>query len=449
MLGGDLWVTKIDLQNAYWGTVMPEGMQSAFVFELQGVKYGLIRLPFGWSRSPAIFQKKLQQCIEESIGNYILILKFQYLDDILLLGKGFDSLAAATKRLCDHIKKKGWILNDKKLIATPCKAVDWLGKRVTISDDKITITIMEDTVVEITALILWVTAKPFPQRVLKSLAGLLSWATIHSRLALPFLHAAHVFLKGHRYPHPPQQVRSQLVKALWFASLPVNKKAFAPAGKPWHDLPWVFADAAAVEGHCGLVISWPDASIEVFSHPLPQDMCSVEQQQLAELYVVKRALIWAALHDVKEVVYIADNLASLYSTAKFSTPSLHSRRSKILRQMAGLYGPNFWCTMRLAHTASFLNPADAPSRPSLQVPHENTVALTKWLRNKPGLIAWDIDAWPGHKKTIMEDLESCGGVLLLGCLPPSGLFHHPPNSSSLSLFYLFSPLRDPSFSISS
>ena len=405
-------MTKLDIENAYWGTWMPKGMENCFVFEYSGKMFSLLTLPYGWNRSPWIFQKKLGECITQSLnGGHTVILNFQYIDDVLLLGNDFDRLRIATLELCEAIRNKGWHLSKKKVITTPCKSLTWLGKVVTIMDDCIRVSIANDTLIEIMALILWVCAKPFAGKVLSSLNGLLSWCSLHSRLGLPFLHAGHVFLKNdaYIYPHPPQQVRAQLVKALWYVALPADKQAIVPATSPKLGVPWIFADAAAVTGFGGLVVSLPDSDhIEIFSKPLPCDMHGEENQQIAELYMLKRAAIHAKSNGWSEFVYIGDNLATLWSGKKMSAPCSMSRRARVLRQIAMLFDNNYWCTIRLAHTVSFLNPADPPSRPPYESEIPGIRLLARILKLHPELIAWHYDEWSNHKQYILMKLKRVG-----------------------------------------
>jgi len=216
---------------------MPKGLEDCFIFEYSGKLFSLLTLPYGWNRSPCIFQKKLGECIVDSLKKgHTVILHFQYIDDILLLGNGFDRLRIATLELCAAIKDKGWRLSEKKLITTPCKSLTWLGKIVTIMDDCIRVSIAVETLIEVVALILWVCSKPFSGRILASLNGLLSWCSIHSRLGLPFLHAGHVFLKNdaYKFPHPPQQVRAQLVKhyGMW-PCLRISLRLCQPKHPSW------------------------------------------------------------------------------------------------------------------------------------------------------------------------------------------------------------------------
>ena len=62
------------------------------------------------------------------------------------------------------------------------------------SSDGISVSVAESTLLNVLILYMWVTSRMFSQRVLRSFLGLLSWAGIHSRLLLPFLHAGHSFL---------------------------------------------------------------------------------------------------------------------------------------------------------------------------------------------------------------------------------------------------------------
>ena len=112
-----------------------------------------------------------------------------------------------------------------------------------------------------------------------------------------------------------------------------------------------------------------------------------------------------------DFAYIGDNLSTLWSGKKMSSPSCMSRRARVLRQIAMVFDINFWCTIRLAHTVSFLNPADPPSRPPYLQKVPELRLLASSLRMHPELIAWDSNEWGSHRILIEKKLKRVGVTL--------------------------------------
>jgi len=108
----------------------------------------------------------------------------QFLDDLLILGYGYGELALAAQKLKKDIEDAGLFVSEKKCILKPTKHLTWFGKLCTITDSALNIQPQQQTIADLGCLILWVSAKPFPYRVLHSLTGLLSWLTIHHRLCI-------------------------------------------------------------------------------------------------------------------------------------------------------------------------------------------------------------------------------------------------------------------------
>ena len=96
------WFTRLDLKNAYHSCSLPKEWQSIFNFKTTDPilvdgklvsEFSWSRLPFGWDKSPWIFQSFVTSIIFAVLGSddpCLLILI--YLDDILICGTDFDFL---------------------------------------------------------------------------------------------------------------------------------------------------------------------------------------------------------------------------------------------------------------------------------------------------------------------------------------------------------------------
>ena len=417
----DLWMTKLDISSAYWSTKLPANLPDLFRFQVGEKVFALLSLPFGWSHSPYIFQHKLQKLVKtclESGGCHMVLVK-QYLDDIFLYGNGKDAVKHSTALIASSIEEEGWNINRSKSIFEPTKDLTWLGKRVQIIDNKIFISVCVDTITNICILILWISSRPWPQKILHSLTGLMSWATTHSRLALPFLHASHCYIHAaNRQVHPPQQVRNQLIKAMAMLTKPVSSIQIAPALEFDPALPLLFVDASAAEGFIGAVLVH-NGTVFMSSFLLPKEMCEEKMQQLAELYATKRGIQWARSRDLLKFTLITDNLASLWSLKKMSSGICQGKRSKVLKQIATILFENDLSVL-IAFCPSIIHPADVPSRLSKLAPlklkppftdiraPEPVSHLALYIKNHPELISCDNSMWPSAKSSLIAKLNGMG-----------------------------------------
>jgi len=427
----ELYMSKLDLSNAYWSTLLPSSLPPIFKFRMGGRVFGMVCLPFGWGHSPKIFQEKFSEVIGRCLSQVDLVVirslfVGQYLDDVLVVGFGKGRVQDFTALLVHEIHEAGWLVNYKKSILSPVKELEWLGKSIKVSSAGFVIEVLKDTLVNIIALFLFVSAKANPQRVLRSLTGLVSWAAIHFRLPIAFLHAAHSFVHRPHSVFAPQQVRVQLSKAIAMLSLPVGGIPVDHAGfelvEDLGKLPWLYVDAAADEGFGGIVFSTGSSGGDfMLSLPLPRGMCGAEHQQLAELYMLKRGVQVALAKGLDKVVVISDNISALFSGLKMSTGVAHRARSKVLRQLAGLVctvggESRFAISVLLAHLCGSINPADFPSRPGKfgchalgQVPVPPMLgSLVGFLRCNPSLIAWGKADWLDHKQGLLRAWRLCG-----------------------------------------
>jgi len=131
----DLFMTKLDITNAYWSTFLPKSLPQNFSFCVGSKTFALLSLPYGWNLSPTIFQKKLGKLIEDVLGKFDCVMWGQYLDDVLLLARGFQDLAYIAQLLVAEITRMGWIVSSSKSVTVPTKRLTWLGKDIAIKVD--------------------------------------------------------------------------------------------------------------------------------------------------------------------------------------------------------------------------------------------------------------------------------------------------------------------------
>ena len=255
------------------------------------------------------------------------------------------------------------------------------------------------------ALAIWCCAKYWSWPVLSQLNGLMTWLSIHHRLALPFLNQSHRFLHSHKRV-PDHNVRLALCEALFHATRVLHKPLFFCHPKVPRFLHWVFWDANCEHGYVGIVISSINGWYREHSVPLPALKFEMgpEGQQSAELYALKVAFVKAALLNMSNIQAIGDSQSALFSFSalKLSCPSRLASRAKVLRQIVRLADKHFM-SCQLAYLPFELNPADNPTKPLLC---HSTSARSKafFCHSQPCVLALMPDAWPMHKAF----LESSG-----------------------------------------
>jgi len=331
--GSQLYFAKLDLSNSYHSVVLPEELAAMFTFGVEDCVFEWGRLPFGWDRSPCLFQD-LMISLVHGIDNWGVI-RFHYLDDLLVVGSSYNAVQQAVQEAMELLVGAGFIISDKSVIE-PSNVIDWLGKHLEFTNHAVSIGVSESVLDLISALIIFSCSKRGPARILRSLCGLVSWSSMHSRLALPWLQHAHVCILQNRRRAPVY-----LVDHL--------KVALAAVSRPYSGFPihWgsgpvlsdeddvLFVDAAASMGKFGLVLYSKTGESWAWSLPLPH-YCSGDPnyQQAAELYAIK-AGVRKFLKSGATLRLVSDSMSSLFSCNKLSCKARHTRRGRMLRQISG------------------------------------------------------------------------------------------------------------------
>jgi len=377
---------------------LPLLLARAFVFGVGSKRYCLLRLPFGWDKSPTIFQHHVQALVDQLDLDYD-VLVLQYLDDFLLVSSDRSKLEVVCASLAKGLSNAGFVIADSKSVVVPARYVTWLGKLLIAGTFGVVVLTDVDVLVDVGALIVWVCSRFWPRPVMRQMTGVLCWACIHHRLGLPFLQPGHRFLCGGD-PVPSKDVRDALCEALFMASLPANKPLFYTNDASPTFVPWVFWDASVVHGYVGVVVGFtPDFPVLTYSMRLPNFIVSMGAagQQLAELYGMKFAVLRAMMLHLKHIALIGDSQSALSSALKLSCPASMTSRGKVLRQLVRMM-VRHWVTAKLGYVPSQLNPADDPSKPDEAAGNAKCLALM--LRSQPALISWDPKEWHLHKSRV-------------------------------------------------
>ena len=122
--------STVDLRSGFWHCVLDDQSSLLTTFSTPYGRYRWLRLPFGLSVSPEIFQKRLNQAIEGLEG------VLNIADDILIYGVGeTEAIASADhdrklRALLERCQNRGMVLNQDKL-KLRVKRVKFMGHVLT------------------------------------------------------------------------------------------------------------------------------------------------------------------------------------------------------------------------------------------------------------------------------------------------------------------------------
>jgi len=293
---------------------------SQFCFGFHHKKFILLKLPFGWNKSPSVFKSIIDGIVDAFLAVDTVVI-LVYMDDFLLASRSPGDLAKCTLDFVKALEARDLVVSYDKSILSPVLCIEWLGKHISSTVGGISIRCDGSDIVDCWAIFLWVCSKYWPRPVLRQLAGLVTWCSIHHRLALPFLSP------GHRFIHwggavPDGNTRRSLAEAIYFAAMPAYRPFFFVGSEVPREVPWICFDANCSAGYAGVVISDLFAGV-VYSESfkLPSFISKLEErgQQLAELYALKLAYMKAVCFSYRSVVFIGDSQSSLASALNFST----------------------------------------------------------------------------------------------------------------------------------
>ena len=109
-LAGNWWFSTLDMTSGYWQIEVDERDRDKTAFS---TKYGLfehIRMPFGITNAPAIFQRVVQFMLQGMTWKEILA----YLDDVIILGKSFEEHLVNIRKVLQRFRDHNLKLKPKK-----------------------------------------------------------------------------------------------------------------------------------------------------------------------------------------------------------------------------------------------------------------------------------------------------------------------------------------------
>lgn len=124
VMQGD-FMASIDLEDAYFAIPIHRDYCKFLRFEFQGQLYEFLVLPFGLATSPFVFTK-----VMKPIVNYLRSKGYKsviYLDDILCIGKNFDSCKQNLKATENLLLRLGFTISYKKSQLIPSTSCKFLG----------------------------------------------------------------------------------------------------------------------------------------------------------------------------------------------------------------------------------------------------------------------------------------------------------------------------------
>lgn len=138
LLTPDAFMCSIDIKDAFFSIPMNENYKKFLRFSFKGSLYQFKCLPFGLCTSPMVFTKVMKPIISflRSEG----LISSIYLDDILCIGKDFDTCLHNAMKTVDLISKLGFSVNYKKSCLVLSQTCKYLGFILNSSDFTIELT---------------------------------------------------------------------------------------------------------------------------------------------------------------------------------------------------------------------------------------------------------------------------------------------------------------------
>ena len=120
------YFTKLDLQHTYQQLEVEESSQELLTINTHKGLYRYVRLPFGISSAPSIFQAVMDQILKGQKNTIC------YLDDILIMGQNREEHDEILEQVLKHLQDHGI-----RLTLSKCKfaqeSVEYLGHRIDVS----------------------------------------------------------------------------------------------------------------------------------------------------------------------------------------------------------------------------------------------------------------------------------------------------------------------------
>ena len=102
--------STLDLRSGYWQLPVHPNSIHKTSFVCHAGQYEWLRMPFGLSNAPGVFQRCMNQILSDFIGRFCLV----YLDDVVIFSKDLESHQDHIRQIFDKFRLAGLTLNERK-----------------------------------------------------------------------------------------------------------------------------------------------------------------------------------------------------------------------------------------------------------------------------------------------------------------------------------------------
>lgn len=123
-----MWLTSMDLKDAYMHVPIRPSHQKFLRFSYAGKTYQYVVMPFGLTTAPRVFTKMIAP-----IAGYLHVrelLFFPYIDDLLQATMSQQTAKEHVISSVDLLTRMGWILNLEKSSLEPTQCLDFIGATI-------------------------------------------------------------------------------------------------------------------------------------------------------------------------------------------------------------------------------------------------------------------------------------------------------------------------------
>lgn len=163
LFSGCNFFTKIDLKDGFWQIGLTEDTRQFSAFVTPFGHFEWTRLPFGWKNSPSLFQRRMNDLLEDFLSNRLGSTRVcVYLDDICIGGRNKDECSRITFQVLQRLESAGMTVNKEKSHIN-VSSVHFLGRII----DGNTKTTKEESVEKVKSMV-----RPYDLSTLRQFTGL-------------------------------------------------------------------------------------------------------------------------------------------------------------------------------------------------------------------------------------------------------------------------------------
>lgn len=131
-LSKGVWLTSLDLKNAYWHVPIHPRFRRFLAFQVGSDTFKFSRLPFGLSIAPRVLTK-LTKVVAHRLVEWG-VTSFMYLDDWLVFAQSKEQATISVRTKMGVLKEIGMLINLPKSKLIPTQEIDCLGIRWSTTD---------------------------------------------------------------------------------------------------------------------------------------------------------------------------------------------------------------------------------------------------------------------------------------------------------------------------